>query len=132
MGITRASLILSNIARPDLEPIHVGAMADTGALHLCITEHIAKQLMLEVADQREVTLADGSRKVVPYVEGVRVQFANRKASVGAVVIGDEVLLGAIPMEDLDLIVQPATQQVLVDPASPNIAASMAKGLQPGE
>lgn len=126
MGITRTSLILSNIARPELESLQVGAMADAGALHLCITEHVAKQLQLKETSEREITLADGTKKVVPYVSGVEVRFANRIASVGALVMGDEVLLGAIPMEDLDLIVHPATQQALVNPDNPNIAASMAK------
>ena len=42
-------------------------MADSGALHLCIPEHIQIQLRLEAIDSKEVTLADGSKKLVPYV-----------------------------------------------------------------
>lgn len=129
MGIAGTSLLLSNIAKPNLAPLQVGAMADIGALHLCITEHVARQLQLKETSEREITLADGTKKIVPYVSGVEVRFANRIASVGALVMGDEVLLGAIPLEDLDLIVHPATQEVLVNPDNPNIAASMAKKFQ---
>jgi len=42
-------------------------------------------------------------------------------------MGDEVLLGAIPMEDMDLIVRPLTRDVAVNPASPNMPSSVAKG-----
>ena len=45
------------------------------------------------------------------------------------VLGNEVLLGAIPMEDLDLVVVPGTRRVIPNPANPNIAASIAKGLR---
>jgi hypothetical protein len=45
-------------------------------------------------------------------------------SVSALVLGDQVLLGAIPMEELDLVVRPGTRSVDVDPASPNIASGI--------
>jgi hypothetical protein len=56
-----------------------------------------------------------------------VAVANRKGLSGAMVLGDEVLLGAIPMEDLDLVVHPGTRTVGPNPANPNIPASVAKG-----
>ena len=52
---------------------------------------------------------------------------NRGCFTGAMVMGDEVLLGAIPMEDMDLVIRPLTREVTVNPASPNIPASIAKG-----
>jgi hypothetical protein len=45
---------------------------------------------------------------------------------GALVLGDEALLGAVPMEDMDLVVNPSRRELTVDPASPNIAHSRAK------
>jgi hypothetical protein len=42
------------------------------------------------------------------------------------VFGNQVLLGAIPMEDMDLIIERARQQVTVNPESPNIPLSLAK------
>ena len=53
-------------------------------------------------------------------------FQNRSCFTGALVLGDEVLLGAVPMEDMDLILSPAKQAVMVNPESPNIPSSMAK------
>jgi len=42
------------------------------------------------------------------------------------VFGDEVFLGAVPMEDMDVLVSPAKQALIVNPESPNIAMSIAK------
>ena len=38
----------------------------------------------------------------------------------------EVLLGAIPMEDMDLVLRPQLQSIDVNPESPNIPLSVAK------
>lgn len=46
--------------------------------------------------------------------------------VGALVLGAEVLLGAIPMEEMDLVVDPRDRSVDVNPASPNIATGICK------
>jgi len=126
MGLVNGQLILKNPRLPALNPVEVTALADTGALHLCIPEHVRLQLELEAIDSKEVTLADGSRKLVPYVGPIEIRFKNRIGFAGALVLGDEVLLGAIPMEDMDLIVIPRTRTLAVNPASPNIATSMAK------
>jgi hypothetical protein len=61
MGLTRARLRLANARRPDLAPVEVEALADTGALHLCIPDHIAIQLQLDQLERREITIADGSK-----------------------------------------------------------------------
>ena len=44
-------------------------------------------------------------------------------------MGNQVLLGAIPMEDMDLIIEPSRMRVSVNPLSPNIPMSLAKGLK---
>ncbi|MEQ1890316.1 MAG: clan AA aspartic protease [Alphaproteobacteria bacterium] len=129
MGIARATLTLASPVRRDLAPVQALALADTGAVHLCIPEHIALQLGLKEQEKREVTLADGSRQLVSYVGPVEVHFGNRRCYTGAMVLGDEVLLGAIPMEDMDLIVRPLTREVMVNPESPNVPSSLAKGLR---
>jgi clan AA aspartic protease len=109
-----------------LGPVEVVAMADSGAPHLCIPEHIQIQLQLEAIDSKEVALADGSKKMVPYVGPVELHFKNRVGFAGALVIGDQVLLGAIPMEDMDLVVIPKTRTLDLNPDSPNIATSIVK------
>lgn len=126
MGLVNAKVLLSNPRRPDLEPVDVEVLADTGATHLCIPEHVQLQLQLELLENREITLADGSSQSVPYVGPVQIRFKNRNGFTGALVMGDQVLFGAIPMEDMDLVVTPRTRSIDVNPANPNMARSYAK------
>ena len=125
MGLIRGQVLLSNPTRPDLQALQVSALADSGAVHLCIPEHLAIQLQLSELERREVVLADGHRRSVPYVGPVEVRFGNRRCFTGAMVLGNEVLLGAIPMEDMDLVLRPQLQSVEVNPDSPNMAVSIA-------
>ena len=120
MGNVFADIELSNPRHTELRPIRVRALADTGALTLCIPEHVALQLGLETGSTREISVADDRKMNVPYVGPIRVGFENRICFVGALVLGDEVLLGAVPMEDMDLVVSPSRREVTVDPASPNL------------
>ena len=126
MGLVNATFELRNPRRPDLDALAVEALADTGALHLCIPEHVRRQLRLETLEEREVTLADGSLRTVPYVGPVQLRFGNRRGFTGALVLGDQVLCGVIPMEDMDLVVIPGTRRLAVNPASPNLPASQAR------
>jgi len=128
MGHVFAEIELSNPREPDLLPVTAKALADTGALMLCIPEHVALQLKLETESMREVSVADGRSKNVPYVGPVRVSFGKRFCYVGALVLGDEVLLGAVPMEDMDLVVSPSRREITPDPASPNIPHARVKSL----
>jgi clan AA aspartic protease len=126
MGLITTAITLKNPREAELSPVEVQALVDTGGLHLCIPEHIALPLRLAAVSEREVTVADGRRQLVPYVGPIEIQFGNRTCFSGALVLGDQVLLGAVPMEDMDLIVMPATRSVVVNPASPNIASSVIK------
>ena len=127
MELIRGKVSLSNPLKPELSALNVIALADTGAVHLCIPEHIAIQLNFSELEKREVLLADdGHRRKVAYVGPVQVRFGNRRCFTGAMVLGNEVLLGAIPMEDMDLVLRPQLQRVEVNPESPNIPVSFAK------
>src|SRR6266481_3116880 len=121
MGIARAKIRLENPRRADLQPIEIEAMADTGALFLCIPEEIRLRLQLEPTSHKQVITADGRQTLCPYVGPIRVQFENRECYVGAVVLGDDVLLGAVPMEDMDLVVVPSARKVAANPQHPNFA-----------
>ena len=123
MGLVDAKVTLKNPRQPNLAPIEVDALADSGSVHLCIPEHIRIQLQLDESDKKEVILADGRRRLVPYVGPLELHFANRIGFAGALVMGDQVLLGAIPREDMDLVVIPSTRSLEVNPKSPNIASS---------
>jgi clan AA aspartic protease len=119
MGLTYSKIKLSNPRVPSLLPIELNSLVDTGALMLCIPQSVAYQLELTELDKRPVTIADVTSHQVPYVGPVRVDFGNRFCFVGALVIGDETLLGAVPMEDMDLVVHPATQKLMPNPLHPN-------------
>ncbi len=120
MGIAYTNLKLRNPTSPDRE-VDVRAMADTGAAMLCIPQAVATSLgFAPNGDAREVTVADGRKVEAPYVGPVEVWFDGRHCYVGALVLGDEVLLGAIPMEDMDLVVRPSKREVVVNPESPEI------------
>lgn len=126
MGHVYADIELGNPGRPDLAAMRVRALADTGALLLCIPEHVAQQLSLEQESTRQVTVADGRQIRVAYAGPLKVTFGRRFCYVGALVFGDEVLLGAVPMEDMDLVVNPGRRQVTVDPASPDLPHARVK------
>ena len=126
MGLTNAKIQLRNPRFPELEAVEMDALADTDAVHLCIPPHIQIRLQLEEIDAKEVTLADGSRKLVPYVGPIELRYSNRVGFAGALVMGDMPLLGVIPLEDMDLVVVPKTRQVIVNPLNPDVASTAAR------
>lgn len=126
MGLITTTVNLRNPRVSELSPLDVEALVDAGALHLCIPEHVALQLKLPTLYEREVTVADGRRQLVPYVGPIEIKFGNRGCFTGALVLGDQVLLGAVPMEDMDLVISPATRTVTANPASPNIPSAIVK------
>lgn len=121
-----AQIRLSNALRPDLEPVEVTALVDSGAVNLCISEAVRQQLGLEEVERRIVELADGSTQEVSVVEPVRVFFKTRRTTTTAMVIGDEVLLGAIPMQDMDVLIDVRAEQLILPPDRPNFALSKVK------
>lgn len=123
MGFVHTDLVLSN-PRSDVAAVRASALVDTGALHLHIPESVARQLELPIERFRRVTFADGREMEAPYVGPICVRVGDRECYVGGMVFGDEILLGAIPMEDLDLLVDSARRQVV--PRDPRGPVSVAK------
>ncbi|MDD5675819.1 MAG: clan AA aspartic protease [Chitinivibrionales bacterium] len=126
MGLIYTKVTFSNAKKPDLKPVEVSALVDTGALFTCIPEHIAVQLGLEELQKREVTLADGKSQIVPYVGPLMIGFENRLCFTGALILGNEALLGATALEDLDVLISPIERKLIINPESPNIAHCLAK------
>ena len=126
MGLVNTKIILRNPREGKLKVLEVDALVDSGAVHLCIPEHIKIQLKLEEIDKKEATLADGKKKLVSYVGPIEIRFKNRVGFAGALVMGDQVLLGAIPMEDMDLVIVPGKRILDINPDSPNIASCVVK------
>jgi clan AA aspartic protease len=124
--MSNTQFILINALNSEIPPISVDAIVEDSHMHLCIPEHVAIQLNLKEDHRKEVTLASGEKRLVPYVGPIEIRFKNRVGFTGALVLGDQVLLGAIPMEDMDLVVIPRDRSIDVNPASPNVATSLAK------
>jgi clan AA aspartic protease len=93
------------------------ALVDSGAYDLIINQEIQEQLKLRVLGKRAVRLADERVLEVDIVGPVEVRFETAATTVRALVIPDteQVLLGAIPLEGLDVIIDPVRERLLVNP-----------------
>lgn len=98
-------------------------MVDTGSLNLAINENIQEQLQLPVIDKRKAQLANGSIIECDVVSPVEVKFKNRSTTCRAMVLpgNSEPLLGAIPIEDMDVLIDPQRQELIVNPDHPYFA-----------
>lgn len=103
--------------------LYATAMVDSGATMLAIPEFVRKELNLAKTGELEAELADGSTRFVEVVGPVEVRFENRRTTVEAIVVPnqDRVLLGAIPMEGLDVLIDPKRERLVVNPESPDVA-----------
>lgn len=126
MGLTYAQVKVENpFNRRSLE---VRTLVDSGAVFFIVPEHLAVQLGFDLTEvsTREVVLANGQRQLAPMIGPLRVHFQDRYCDLSALVLGDEPLLGAVPMEMMDLVLIPATQTLAVNPDSPFVPVTLAK------
>jgi clan AA aspartic protease len=134
MGLVYAEIELINggdlemvrrniIGEDEIRRMPVNILVDTVSYYLCINETIQEQLGLSFIEKRKGQLADGS--VIEYnVAGpVEIRFKNRRCNVDAMLLkGDnEPLLGAIPMEDMDVLIHPLRRELIVNPEHPYFA-----------
>ncbi|HVV06236.1 MAG TPA: aspartyl protease family protein [Puia sp.] len=112
-----------NLDMDEIKKIRITALADTGAIFLCINENIQEYLQLPVMENRRFQLADGKTAQYLVVGPVDIRFQNRQASCDAIVLpGDaEPLLGCIPMEAMDVLIDPLRQELVVNPKHPDYA-----------
>jgi clan AA aspartic protease len=132
MGLTYANIELINagdealvlrghIGEDEIRQITVHAMVDTGSIMLCINEDIQQVLQLPFRKKRRSQTADGRILELDVVGPVIVRYLDRDCSTNAIILpnSQEPLLGAIPMEEMDLYVHPSRNEVLpVHPDGP--------------
>ena len=131
MGFTYADLQLTNtgdlvlvrnghLAKENVRHMQVNALVDSGAYLLTINDDIKNQLGLPVIDKDLAELADGSIVDVDIVGPVDVRFENRRVTADAMVLPDatEILLGVIPLEGMDVMIDPKRQKLIVNPKTP--------------
>ena len=134
MGLVYAEITLENsvdavlaergkLSNKDIKKIEVRALVDSGAAMLTINDTLAKQLDLGVLDSATIELADGTHSKRELAGPVTIRFKNRMACCSALVLpgANEVLLGAIPLEAMDVIIDPLAEQLIVHPDRPHIA-----------
>ncbi|MCL2319153.1 MAG: retroviral-like aspartic protease family protein [Treponema sp.] len=125
MGTVHAEITLKNpidiadykrgfIKEHDVRSVTVTAVVDTGAMTLVINEELRQKLGLIIKEEKPVLIANGQRIKCKVTEAVDIHWKNRGSSQRAVIIpgAEKVLLGAIPLEDMDLIVNPVTQELV--------------------
>lgn len=134
MGLVYADIELINggdvemarrhiIGEEEIKKLYVPMLVDSGALNLCINEVIQEQLQFPVVGKRSAETADGRIIECPLVDFVIVKFKNRETTCRAMVLpgNSEPLLGAIPMEDMDVLIHPQRQELIVNPEHPYLA-----------
>jgi clan AA aspartic protease len=103
----------------EVRKMNISCLVDSGAYPLCINENIQEYLQLPFMYKKESQTADGRWVESDVVGPVHVEFEGLICSCPALVLpgGSEPLLGAIPMEMLDLIISPFEQKVVLNLAS---------------
>jgi len=109
--------------KKEVKRVGVKARVHTGFCMLAINESIQQQLQLTVVEKRKALLADGQIIECDVVTPVEIRFKNRQTTCRAMVLpGDsEPLLGAIPLEDMDVLIHPQRQELIVNPDHPYFA-----------
>lgn len=111
------------IGEEEVKRMTIKALVDTGSYMLCINEEIQAQLQFPIVEQRKAETADGRILEFDVADNVQVRFKNRATTCRAMILpGDsEPLLGAIPLEDMDVLIHPQRQELIVNPDHPYFA-----------
>ena len=116
------------IGEDEIKRVSLRMLVDTGSYMLAINENIQEILQLPVVERRNAVLANGQRIECDVVAPVELRFKNRRTVCNAMVLPDdnEPLLGAIPMEDMDVLIHPLRQELIVNPEHPDFAVMSMK------
>jgi len=134
MGLVYADIELINaddlalarrhiIGEDEIKSMHLNMLADSGAFMMAINENIQEILQLPFLEIRKAVMADGSIVEYDTVGPIMVKFKNRTATCNAFVLNgsSEPLLGAIPIEEMDVLIHPQRQELVVNPEYPEYA-----------
>ena len=105
----------SGLIKPEeIRTATVSALVDTGAMSLVITEELRQKLGLAIKGERSTLIADGRRIICKKTEGVEIHWKNRDTTLPALVVpgNKKILMGVIPLEAMDLMVNPVSQEVV--------------------
>lgn len=124
MGMARKGLI----KREAIRKSDVELLVDTGAYNLSINEKLAVQLGLEPIGKQSFELADGEIRKFDVAEPVEIRFKNRTTTCNPIILpgNTEMILGCIPLEDMDLVVDPRRESLDLPADRPYIAQKKLK------
>ena len=119
------------IGEDEIKRMYVTGLVDTGSYMLCINESIQAQMQFPIMEKRIGQMANGDRIECDVVSQVELRFKNRRTICNAMILpGDsEVLIGAIPLEDMDVLIHPLRQELIVNPEHPYFAQMKLKGVK---
>ena len=139
MGLIRAELEITSgddlallrrkmITSEKVKKMKVNFLVDRGAYMLAINEKIRTQLDLSKVDSHLAEMANGEMVQLDVVGPVELRFGNRRGNFDAMVLpgNSECLLGAIPMQDLDLVILEKEEKIVIDPDQPDISKKSLK------
>jgi clan AA aspartic protease len=111
------------IGEEEVKRMSVNMLVDSGSYMLAINESIQSQMQFPVAEKRKFELTNGHIAEYDVVASVELRFKNRRTNCNAIVLpgNSEPLLGAIPMEDMDVLLHPLSQELIVNPEHPFFA-----------
>lgn len=111
------------IDKDEIKRMWIAVLVDSGSFMLAINQNIREQLQLPVVEKRKALLADNTIVECEVVTPVEIRFKNRRSTCSAFVLpgNAEPLLGAILMEDMDVLIHPLRQELIVNPKHPYFA-----------
>ena len=111
------------IGQEEVKEMYVNMLVDTGSYNLCINEDIQSVLQFNIVEKRMAETDDGRIVECDIVDNVQVRFKNRATTCRAMILPGsfEPLLGAIPLEDMDVLVDTQRQELIVNPDHPYTA-----------
>jgi hypothetical protein len=134
MGLVYANLTLLNAAdtylnrggkilETEIRHTQVTMLVDSGAYMMAVNEETKEKLGLEIVRVQKFELGNGQTEEFDIVGPVEVHFENRTALCNAILLKGttEMLLGAIPMEEMDVIIHPSKNKLMVNPEHPDMA-----------
>jgi len=101
------------ITENDVRTVTLTAIVDTKVRTLVINEDIFNQLGLSVVETGNINIAGVRELKGKVTDPVDIQWKNRSVTIGAVVLPEsQPILGMIPLEFMDLIVDPIKRELV--------------------
>src|SRR6185436_1843895 len=119
--VDRVDALRHRLAPSAIRTVEAEALVDTGAISVAIPPDVAERLGLAVVGYEHVRYANGSIERIDRVGPVRIEILGRDMLLDVLVIpgARHVIIGQVAMEMMDLIVDPRSRELRVNPENPD-------------